>query len=186
MGGKFNMGLTGNNIFIRFFQNDDAEPLLDLHLRNGELFQKYSPTFDDEYYALDSKHKYISSSIKQREEGKSYSFGICLKDSGKLIGDVSLYHISRGALQRCLIGYSLDKEYNGRGYTTEAVSLAVEYAFNELKLHRIDAGVMLSNIGSMRVLEKAGFHREGIELKGVKINGEWEDHQIFAIISDNN
>lgn len=180
------MGLTGNKIFIRFFEDADAESLLDLHLRNGDLFQKYSPTFDDDFYTLDSNRKYISSSIKQRVEDKNYSFGIYLKDNGKLVGDVSLYHISRGALQRCLIGYSLDKQYNGRGYTTEAVSLTVEFAFNELKLHRVDAGVMLSNIGSMRVLEKVGFHKEGIEQKGVKINGEWEDHQIFAIISDNN
>jgi ribosomal-protein-alanine N-acetyltransferase len=180
------MGLTGKKIFIRFFEDADAEPLLDLHLRNGEFLQKYSPTFDDDFYTLDSKRKYISNSIKQREEDKAYSFGLFLKDNGKLIGDVSLYHISRGSLQRCLIGYSLDKQYNGRGYTTEAVFLAVEFAFNELKLHRVDAGVMLSNKGSMRVLEKAGFHREGIEQKGVRINGQWEDHQMFAIISDNN
>jgi len=186
IGGKINMVLTGNKIFIRFFEEADAESLLDLHLRNGELFQKYSPTFDDDFYALDAKRKYISNSIKQREEDKAYSFGIYLKDNGKLIGNVSLYHIFRGSLQRCLIGYSLDKQYNGRGYTTKAVSLAVEFAFNELKLHRVDAGVMLSNIGSMRVLEKAGFHREGIEQKGVKINGQWEDHQMFAIISNNN
>jgi ribosomal-protein-alanine N-acetyltransferase len=180
------MELTNKEIFIRFFEDTDAEALLNLHLKNGEFFQKYSPTFGDDYYALESIHKYISSSRKQREEDKAYSFGIYLKDNGSLVGDVSLYHISRGSLQRCLIGYSLDKQYNGRGYTTAAVSLAVEFAFNELHLHRIEAGVMLSNIGSMRVLEKAGFHKEGIEQKGVKINGQWEDHQIFAILSDNN
>ncbi|HEY5561373.1 MAG TPA: GNAT family protein [Clostridiaceae bacterium] len=180
------MELTCNKVYIHFFENTDAEALLDLHLRNGELFQKYSPTFDDDYYTLESKRKDISNSIKQRKEDKIYSFGIYLKDNGKLVGDVSLYHIFRGPLQRCLIGYSLDKQYNGRGYTTEAVSLAVEFAFNELKLHRVEAGVMLSNIGSVRVLEKVGFNREGIEQKGVKINGQWEDHQIFAIISDTN
>lgn len=180
------MGLTGNKIFIRFFENADAESLLHLDLRNAELFQKYSPTFDDDFYTLDSKRKDISNSIKEREEDKKYCFGIYLKDNGKLIGEVALYHIFRGSLQRCLIGYSLDKQYNGRGYTTQAVSLAVEFAFNELKLHRVDAGTMLNNIGSMRILEKVGFYREGIEQKGVKINGQWEDHQIFAIISDNN
>jgi Acetyltransferases, including N-acetylases of ribosomal proteins len=179
------MGLSGSKIFIRFFEDTDAESLLDLHLRNREFFQKYSPTFDNGFYTLDSKRKYINDSAKRREEGKEYSFGIYLKDNGKLVGSVSLYHIFRGPLQRCLIGYSLDKQYNGNGYTTEAASLAVEFAFNELKLHRVEAGVMLSNIGSMRVLEKAGFHREGIEQKGVKINGQWEDHQTFAIISDN-
>ncbi|QAT61005.1 MULTISPECIES: GNAT family N-acetyltransferase [Tissierellales] len=180
------MSLTGDKIFIRFFEDTDAEALLDLHLRNSEFFQKYSPTFDDDFYTIDSTRKYISDSVKQREEDKAYSFGICLKDNGKLVGDISIFHIFRGSLQKCLIGYSLDKQYNGNGYTTEAVSLVVEFAFNELHLHRVEAGVMLSNIGSMRVLEKAGFHREGIEQKGVKINGQWQDHQIFAIISDNN
>ena len=60
----------------------------------------------------------------------------------------------------------------------------LKFAFEELHLHRFDAGVMLGNTASMRVLEKAGFHREGIEQKGVKINGRWEDHQIFAVLSD--
>lgn len=178
------MSLTGMDVFIRFFQDTDAESLLDLRLRNGEFFQKYSPTFDGDYYTLDGIRKYISNSVKHREEDKQYSFGIFLRDNGRLVGDVSLYHVSRGSLQRCFVGYALDKQYNGRGYATEAVSLAVEFAFNELSLHRVDAGVMLTNVGSMRVLEKAGFRREGIERKGVRINGQWEDHQIFAKISD--
>jgi len=175
-----------NQIYIRFFEMKDAEALLDLHLRNRELFQKYSPTFPEDFYTLNSKNNDIMNSIKERTEDKKYSFGIFLKEDGILVGDVTLFHIFRGPLQKCLIGYSLDKQYNGRGFATEAVSLVVEYALNELKLHRVEAGVMLTNIGSMRVLEKAGFYREGIEQKGVKINGNWEDHQIFAIVSDKN
>ena len=180
------MRLTGGNIYIRFWEDADAESLLDLHLRNNEFFQKHSPIFDDDFYTLDFQRKYISNSEQKREKGEEYSFGIYLKDNGKLVGSISLFHIFRTSLQRCLIGYSLDNQYNGKGFTTEAVSLAVEFAFKKLKLHRVEAGVMLNNIGSMRVLEKAGFQREGIEQKGVKINGQWEDHQIFAIISDNN
>lgn len=178
------MRLTGSKIFIRFLDDTDAESLLDLHIRNSDFFQKYSPTFDENYFTIESTRNYIHDTIKKREEGSGYSFGIYLKGNEKLIGTVSLFQILRGALQKCLIGYSLDKQYNGNGYTTEAVSLTVKFAFDELKLHRIEAGVMLSNIGSMRVLEKAGFHKEGIEQKGVKINGRWEDHQIMAIISD--
>ncbi len=185
IGDKIDMGLMGNKVSIRFLEDADAESLLDLHLRNGEFFQRYSPTFDNDFYTLDAKRRYLSKSLKEREEDKKYSFGVYLNGNWELVGAVSLYHIVRGSLQRCFIGYSLDKQHNGRGYATEAVSLAVEFAFTELHLHRVDAGVMLSNIASMRVLEKAGFHREGIEQKGVKINGRWEDHQIFAIISHN-
>jgi ribosomal-protein-alanine N-acetyltransferase len=68
---------------------------------------------------------------------------------------------------------------------TEAVRLVVSYAFNELKLHRLEAGVMPHNIGSIKVLEKSGFHKEGIAKKNVKINGRWEDHQVLAIVNDN-
>jgi ribosomal-protein-alanine N-acetyltransferase len=186
IGGKINMELIGSKIFIRLFEDRDAEVLLDLYLRNGEFFQKYSPTYADDFYTLDSKRNFISDSIKQSEKGDKYSFGIFIKDNEKLIGGVDLFQIIRGPLQSCLIGYSLDKQYNGNGYVTEAVSLAVEFAFNKINLHRVEAGVMPSNTASMRVLEKVGFHKEGIAKKSVKLNGKWEDHQILAIISDNN
>jgi ribosomal-protein-alanine N-acetyltransferase len=119
-----------------------------------------------------------------REEDRGYSFGIFRKGGNELVGTVSLSMVARGALQKCMIGYSLDQFHNGCGYTTEAVKLAVRYAFEELKLHRVEAGVMPENIGSLRVLEKAGFQKEGIERKGVEINGQWQDHQILSILSE--
>ncbi|MGK0468891.1 GNAT family N-acetyltransferase, partial [Clostridium sp.] len=85
-----------------------------------------------------------------------------------------------------MVGYALDKQFNGKGYMTEAIKLVVRFAFNELSLHRIEAGVMPTNIGSITVLEKAGFCKEGIARKNVKINGKWKDHQMLAIISDKN
>ncbi|MBT2583180.1 GNAT family protein [Planococcus sp. ISL-109] len=180
------MELIGKKIFIRFFEDKDALALLDMQLRNSDFFQQYAPTFGNDFYTLDAKQQYISNCAQQRLADQQYTFGIFLKETGTLVGDVSLARIVRGPLQRGLLGYSLDQQYNGRGYATEAVSLAVQFAFDNLKLHRVEAGVMLRNIGSMRVLEKAGFHKEGIEQKGVKINGQWEDHQMFAIISNRN
>jgi len=115
---------------------------------------------------------------------KQYPFGIFLKETDELIGDVTLMEVLRGPLQSCFIGYMLDRDYNGKGIMTEAVGLAVDYAFGTLKLHRIEAGVMPHNLGSMRVLEKAGFHKEGIARKNVKINGKWEDHQVLAIVNE--
>ncbi len=180
------MEIMGNKIYIRYLEDIDTEVLLDLNLRNKEFFQKYSPTHEDTFYTLDSQRKFISDMAKKREKDNGYCFGIFIKDSNELIGDVNLFQIFRGSLQSCLIGYSLDKQHNGSGYATEAVSLAVRFVFNELNLHRIEAGVMLTNIGSIRVLEKAGFHKEGIAQKNVKINGKWEDHQVLAIISNKN
>ena len=180
------MELKGNKIYIRFFEEQDAPALLNLHVKNRDFFQKYSPIFSDDTYTLEGIRNFISETVMQIKEDKNYAFGIFSKKTHELVGEISLSRVVRGPLQKCMIGYSLDSRFNGRGYTTEAVSLAVEFAFIELKLHRVEAGVMPSNTGSMRVLEKAGFHREGIELKGVKINGSWEDHYIFDVISEIN
>lgn len=180
------MELMGNKIYIRFFEDQDAQSLLDLHVRNREFFQKYSPIFQEESYTYEGIRNFIRESVTQREEDKNYAFGIFSKQTHELVGEISLARVVRGPLQRCMVGYSLDSQFNGKGFTTEAVSLAVEFAFIELKLHRVEAGVMPSNTGSMRVLEKAGFHKEGLEQKGVMINGSWEDHFIFSIISEDN
>lgn len=180
------MELTGNKISLRFFEEQDVQSLLDLHIRNREFFQKYSPIFQEETYTFEGVRHIIREAAAQREADKNYSFGIFARESNELVGEISLARVVRGPLQRCMIGYSLDSQHNGKGYATEAVSLAVEFAFIELKLHRVEAGVSPSNAGSMRVLEKAGFHKEGLEQKGVLINGSWEDHFIYAIISDNN
>lgn len=83
----------------------------------------------------------------------------------------------------CWLGYYLDREHNGHGYTTEAVRLAVKYTFQVLGFHRIEAGVMPHNTGSIRILQKAGFHSEGLNKKNVLINGRWEDHLHFAIVN---
>ncbi len=92
-------------------------------------------------------------------------FGIFKNDEKELVGTINLFHILRRSSQSAFIGYFLDKKHNGKGYTTEATKLIVKYAFNELKLHRIEAGVQPHNIGSIRVLEKSGFHREKVLLK---------------------
>lgn len=107
-----------------------------------------------------------------------------LKATDELIGEVTLMDIRRKNLQSCFIGYFLDRQYNGKGYMTEAVRLAIDFAFGELGLHRIEAGVIPRNPGSIRVLEKLGFVKEGVARKNVKINGRWEDHVVLAIMAE--
>lgn len=176
------MKFVGKNIFIRQYEVSDAAALLELQIRNKEFFQAYTPMRIEGFYTIEGQTKGIEANIAQGESGSRYSFGIFLSETDELIGSVALSEILRGSLQSCYIGYYLDQQHNGKGYMTEAVILAVDFAFKKLELHRIEAGVMPRNIKSMKVLEKAGFHKEGIAIKNVKINGKWEDHQVLAIV----
>ena len=175
--------LSGKNVYLRLLTLTDAEDLLKLEVENKEFFESFSPERSDDYYSLEKQKDIINTLEQNAKEDISYMFGIFLKDKEELAGTVNLFQIMRGPLQSAMIGYALAQKYNGKGYTTEAVSLAVDYAFKKLDLHRIEAGVMPHNIGSLRVLEKAGFHKEGIARQSLKINDRWEDHQILAMIN---
>ena len=176
------MKFVGKNTYIRQLEVSDAAAVLELQIRNKDFFQTYTPMRIEGFYTIEGQVKVIEANIAQSESDSRYSFGIFLNETDKMIGNVALSEILRGPLQSCYIGYYMDQQQNGKGYMTEAVMLAVGFAFKELELHRIEAGVMPHNIRSMKVLEKAGFHKEGIAIKNVKINGKWEDHQVLAIV----
>jgi [ribosomal protein S5]-alanine N-acetyltransferase len=179
------MKLLGDRIYVRFLEIDDAKEMYDLQIRNREFFQAFAKQRDEEFYTIDRQLANIKKSIEKRTLDQQYSFGIFLKGTDELIGTIELTEVLRGALQSCFVGYFLDKKQNGKGYMTEAVRLVMDYALNELKLHRIEAGVMPHNISSIRVLEKDGFQKEGIARKNVRINGKWEDHQVLAYVNEN-
>ncbi|MGF9982173.1 GNAT family protein [Bacillus subtilis] len=175
--------LKGKTIYVRPLEVTDAEENLRLQSENRDFFEQFSMIRADDYYTVEGQRKRITEYQERLEKDEEYHFGVFTASDDRLIGTVSLFQIIRGALQTAFIGYFLDKAHNGKGIMTEAVRLVVDYAFHELKLHRIEAGVMPRNLGSMRVLEKAGFHKEGIARKNVKINGVWEDHQVLAILN---
>ncbi|WP_206922718.1 GNAT family N-acetyltransferase [Alicyclobacillus suci] len=179
------MKLVGVGIYMRFLEETDASAKLDLNLRNRSFFESYLTTRTEDFYTLNYQMNSIRSGIASKEKDEGYFLGVFLPDSDDLIGIVSLTEVVRGPLQSCWLGYSLDQAQNGRGYTTEAVRLVVDYAFQVLKLHRIEAGVMPHNSASIRVLEKSGFEKEGLSKKNVLINGKWEDHLHFAIVNPN-
>ncbi|MCL6452703.1 MAG: GNAT family N-acetyltransferase [Alicyclobacillus sp.] len=175
--------LTGKGIDLRFLEESDAAAVVALNQRNREFFEPYSIERPEAFYTVEYQQELLRADLAAREADQKYAFGVFLQASQELIGVLSLTEIIRGPYQSAWLGYYLDKAHNGRGYTTEAVRRVVKYAFQVLQLHRIDAGVMPHNLGSVRVLEKAGFHREGLNKKNVLIRGRWADHLHFAVVN---
>ncbi|MBH0156352.1 GNAT family N-acetyltransferase [Fictibacillus sp. 5RED26] len=172
------------NIYIKPLTIINLQSLFDIESRNKEFFQQYAPERDSDFYSLDGQERRLKEIEERRESGLGYSFGIFLHETHELIGQIGLFKIERGPAQKGMVGYSLDMVHNGKGYMTEALPLIIDFAFKELKLHRLEAEVMPHNIGSIKLLMKNGFHKEGVSKKNVKINGRWEDHQVLAIIND--
>lgn len=170
-------------VYVRFPVEDDIAQIIAMNKRNRAFFEKFSPSNSDDYYTEEHQLQWINKSRADRMEDRKYSFVVCQTEDERIVGTIGLTYVVRGPLQSCMIGYNLDEAANGKGYMTEAVKQVVRYAFEELRLHRIVGEASPQNPGSIRVLEKAGFHKEGISRSNVKINGVWEDHQVLAIIN---
>ena len=173
--------MVDSEIYIRAFVQEDAEALLELNTSNREIFDQYTPVIkDDSFFTLDSHRGLIDYYKEARKQGSRYDFGIFKKHSAKLIGILGLYKFNSS--EKCILGYSMDKGHYGKGYATEAVKMALDFAFKEAGIHRVEAGVMPRNKGSMRVLEKVGFVQEGLARDYLKIQGIWEDHYIYSLL----
>lgn len=115
---------------------------------------------------------------------KAYPFLVFREHDGELLGGVTLANVRRGIVQAGTLGYWIGEPYAGRGYMTAALRVLLPSLFGELNLHRIDAACIPTNVSSVRVLEKCGFTREGIARRYLCINGAWQDHYLFGLLSD--
>lgn len=169
-------------LYLRSFTPDDAYALLAYELRNRDYFKAFTFYKSNEYYTIENIQIVIERYIRLKNQNEMERFGIFLKSNHALIGMIALNDIMP-PLKSAYVGYQMDQAYTNHGYTTMALALIIDYAFNTLDLHRLEAGVMPANIGSIRVLEKNGFIREGLARKNVKINGQWEDHYLYGLLN---
>ncbi|WP_337100655.1 GNAT family N-acetyltransferase [Paenibacillus sp. YIM B09110] len=175
---------NSNPIYLRNIKAEDAASLHDLRLRNRSFLQPFEPIREEKHFTLEGQQSEIAVNIRDAIDDKAYIYGVFAAETDELVGRIALTGIARGPAQHANVGYFIDQRHNGKGYATLAVSLCVAKAFDELGLHRVQAGVMPRNMRSRRVLEKAGFRLEGLAERYININGVWEDHHLFAITSD--
>lgn len=164
-------------LVLRRLQLDDAPLLLEFYTKNEAFFKAYEPVKLTSFYQLAYQETAIKAEKSKEEQGRSIKFMMFKEDEPtRLIGLVTLNEIVKGCFLSCFMGYKIDQDYTNQGYMTEAVEAVVHYAFDVMRLHRIEANIMPKNKPSLQVATKAGFINEGISKQYLKINGVWEDH----------
>lgn len=120
-------------------------------------------------------------------EDRSYAFTIFLRnDEGKpgaLVGGINLNDIQRGIAQKGTLGYWIGKPYAGQGLMTEATQLVCDFAFESLRLHRVEASCLPHNEPSKALLKRLSFTEEGYAKSYLQINGRWEDHLLWGKVN---
>ncbi len=117
-----------------------------------------------------------------REDQASYL--IRHRDCGGLIGCANINNIVRGALQSGYLGYAAFASHTGRGLMTAGLTAVISDAFAALGLHRLEANIQPGNARSLAIVRRLGFKREGFSPRYLLIDGEWRDHERWAMLSD--
>jgi ribosomal-protein-alanine N-acetyltransferase len=121
---------------------------------------------------------------RDRKEGRSLSFLLFNASNDDLLGGLTLSNIRRGVSQSATLGYWMGERHAGKGHMSAAVAMILPFCFDVLNLHRVEAACMPTNTPSIRLLEKAGFQREGYARNYLLINGSWQDHLLFACLAE--
>ena len=173
-----------DQVAIRPYRSSDAGRLTVARIRNRDFLQPYEPLRSEGFFTAEGQREWIGHTLEDARFDHAYAFGVFDPETGAVLGHVALSNVSRGGWQNATIGYWVDQGHNGMGLATSAVRFAVAFAFDEVRLHRVQGAVMPRNIASVRVLTKNGFRHEGSALRYLQINGVWEDHDIYAITKE--
>ena len=176
------MGNDGPVTSTRLITLDDVPVLADLIAANREFLAPWEPTRPESYFTAAGQLAVTEKLLSLHGDGTNLPH-VLLDDSDRIIGRITLNEIVRGPLQSCSLGYWVTAAENGRGVASEAVRQFLRLAFDDLELHRVQAGTLVHNVRSQRVLEKNGFTRYGLAPTYLRIAGEWQDHILFQIIN---
>lgn len=169
-----------NRLQIRPVDVKDAEAMFKYRSDpETNRFLSLIPKSSDDIYSFIKK-----TNPKINIPGSWFQFVIIETDSDQLIGDIGVHFLDDGSDNRQVeIGYTLDKDFRGKGYANEALSKIIDYLFGQLKKHRITASIDPKNTNSIKLIEKLGFRKEAHFIESLFFHGEWADDVIYALLA---
>jgi ribosomal-protein-alanine N-acetyltransferase len=174
-------------LVLKMIDPSQAESVVRYLVKNKEHLADSGPRYPKEYFNVDYWKVELHDRMQEFRSDRSLKLFLFEKEpngertSIDIIGSVNLSEFVRRVSQFCYLGYALDRDFQGKGYMTEAVGAVVKFGFEELNLHRIMANYMPRNERSAAVLKRAGFTIEGQAKDYLFINGKWEDHILTSI-----
>lgn len=119
--------------------------------------------------------------MRRFNDGTNLGFMIRVKETGAAAGTVNINSIIRGRYQGASLGYAAFAPSAGRGYMTEGLTATLRHAFDDLRLHRLEANIQPANKASQALVQRLGFRHEGLSAAYLYINGAWRDHERWSI-----
>lgn len=163
----------------------DFESWASLRERSRDFLAPWEPAWPDDSLTRDSYRRRVRRFHQNWRSDAGYALFIFHRTTSALLGGVTLSNVRRGVAQSASLGYWIGAPYAGRGVMGEAARAGVlPFAFDTLKLHRLEAACLPHNERSRRLLLRTGFQEEGLARKYLCIDGAWRDHTLFGLVAE--
>jgi [ribosomal protein S5]-alanine N-acetyltransferase len=174
--------LRGAGLYLRPAQSDDYPAWAALRENSREFLTPWEPTWPADDLTRGAFRRRLRRQAEEIARDESFAFLIFAEGSNILLGGITIGGIKRGVAQTASLGYWMGAPHAGKGHMTRAVAVTAAFGFSTLRLHRLEAACIPSNIASATLLERNGFQREGFARAYLCINGAWRDHYLFALL----
>jgi len=163
-------------------RSDDAELVRRYHYENREHLRPWEPPRPPGFFTPEFWQWRLEQNLDEFSRDQSLRLVLLPREAEptSIFGQINFSRFNRGPSQSCLLGYSLDQHHQGKGYMTEALGAAIDFVFDRLGFHRVEANYMPTNERSGRLLRRLGFAVEGYARDYLFINNAWRDHVLTA------
>ena len=175
--------VASGNVYLRYPLPGDYEEWAALREESRDFLVPWEPVWPIDDLTRSAYRRRLRRYAKEIRDEIAHPFFIFRANDDALMGSCILSNIRRGVAQAGTLGYWVGKRHARQGVMTEAVRAIINFAFDELALHRLEAACLPSNQASQRLLKRVGFSEEGFARAYLKINGRWEDHLLFGLIA---
>jgi ribosomal-protein-alanine N-acetyltransferase len=176
--------LAGEGVVLRPPQMTDFAEWAALREASRTFLTPWEPIWPVDDLTRGAFRRRLKRYAEDQRTDQAYAFLIFRAGDNALVGGLTLANLRRGVAQAGSIGYWIGAPFVRNGYMSGAVRALIPFAFGSLRLHRLEAACIPDNAASIRLLEKAGFQREGYAREYLCINGTWADHVLFARLKD--
>ena len=176
--------IRGDGVYLRPGLMRDYDQWRWVREFSRDFLIPWEPTWNNEDLTRSAFRGRVRRYGDEIEKDRSYPFFIFRARDDVLMGGLTLGQVRRGVAQTTTLGYWMGKPHAGKGYMAKAVRAAAGFAFQTLRLHRIEAACLPHNTASIRLLEGVGFTREGYARANLKINGVWQDHVLYGLLEN--
>jgi [ribosomal protein S5]-alanine N-acetyltransferase len=176
--------LTGDRVILRPPERGDWQAWSALRAESRRFLTPWEPSWSPDSLTRAAFRRRLMRYGADWRADQSYNFFLFRREDEELVGGIGLSNIRRGVAETGSLGYWIGESYARRGHMTGGLRLILGFAFQRLKLHRVEAACLPHNAPSRGLLLKCGFRQEGYAREYLCIDGRWQDHVLFALLRE--